>query len=160
MERKNNQLVSAIVAIALGVLFIVCKNDIIGITMTVLGAALIVSAVFDFVHKQIVPGVVKSVVGVVVIVFGWTLMSAALYVMAALLLIYGLLLLYVVIQNRGRISNKLDKILSFVEPSVYIFVGICLLFNQGGTIEWIFVLSGVFLMIEGVIALVQYLKTK
>lgn len=160
MEKKTNQLISAIITIAIGVLFIVCKNDIIGITMTVFGAALIVSAVFDFVQKQIALGIVKSVVGVVVIVFGWNLMSAALYIMAALLLIYGLLLLYAVIQNKGRISDKLDKILSFVKPSVYIFVGICLLFNQGGTIAWIFIVSGIFLMIEGIIALVQYLREK
>lgn len=160
MEKKNNQLISAIITIAIGLLFIVCKNDIIGITMTVFGVALIVSAVFDFVHKQIVPGVVKSVVGVVVIIFGWTLMSAALYIMAALLLIYGLLLLYAAIQNRGLISDKVDKVLSFVQPSVYIFVGICLLFNQGGTIDWVFILSGIFLVIEGIVALVQYLKKK
>lgn len=157
MEKKSEQLIQAILTIVLGVLFMVFKSDIIGIAMTVLGVALIISAVVDLVHKQVAPCVIKAVVGVVIIVFGWTLMSAALYIMAALLLIYGILLLYQTIKDNKRIENA-DKILRFVKPILYIVISVCLLFNQGGTIAWVFILSGVFFIVEGIISLVQYSK--
>ena len=157
MEKKSEQLIQAILTIALGVLFMVFKSDIIGIAMTVLGVALIISAVVDLVHKQVAPCVIKAVVGVVIIVFGWTLMNAALYIMAALLLIYGILLLYQTIKDKERVENA-DKILRFVKPILYIVISVCLLFNQGGTIAWVFILSGIFFIVEGIISLVQYLK--
>ena len=158
MEKNSEKLLQAILTIVLGVLFIVFKNDIIGITMTILGIALIISAIIDLVHKQVAPCVIKAVVGVVIIVFGWTLMSAALYIMAALLLIYGILLLYQMIkENKERIENA-DKALGFIKPILYIVSAVCLLFNQGGTIEWVFILSGLFFVVEGIISLVQYFK--
>ena len=157
MEKKSEHLIQAILTIALGVLFMVFKSDIIGIAMTVLGVALIISAVVDLVHKQVAPCVIKAVVGVVIIVFGWTLMNAALYIMAALLLIYGILLLYQTIKDKERVENA-DKILRFVKPILYIVISVCLLFNQGGTIAWVFILSGIFFIVEGIISLVQYLK--
>lgn len=157
MEKKSTQLIQAILTITLGVLFMVFKSDIIGIAMTVLGVALIISAVVDLAHKQVAPCVIKAVVGVVIIVFGWTLMSAALYIMAALLLIYGILLLYQTIKDKERVENA-DKILRFVKPIIYIVISVCLLFNQGGTIAWVFILSGIFFIVEGIISLVQYLK--
>ena len=158
MEKKSDKLVYAILTIVLGILFIVFKNDIIGIAMTILGVALIISAILDLVHKQIAPCVIKAVVGVVIIVFGWTLMSAALYVMAALVLIYGILLLYQTIKNYKEIPEISDKVLSFVKPILLTAIGICLLFNQGGTIAWVFILSGVFFIVEGIISLIQYFK--
>lgn len=160
MEKKSEKLIMTILTIVLGILFIVFKNDIIGITMTVLGIALIVSAVVDLVNKEIVPCVIKAVVGVVVIVFGWTLMSAALYIMAALLLIYGILNLYQTIKNRHLFIDTTSKVLKCVEPVLCIVIGLCLLFNQGGTIEWVFILSGVFFIVEGIISLLQYFKEK
>ena len=107
MEKKPEKLIGAILTVALGVLFMVFKNDIIGITMTLIGVALIVSAIVDLIHKQVTPCVIKAVVGVVVIVFGWTLMSAALYIMAALLLIYGILLLCQTIKQRHLFIDKI-----------------------------------------------------
>lgn len=158
MEKKSQKLLYAILTIVLGILFIVFKNDIIGVAMTILGVALIISAILDLVHKQIAPCVIKAVVGIVIIVFGWTLMSAALYVMAALVLIYGILLLYQTIKNYKEIPEISDKVLSFVKPIVLTVIGICLLFNQGGTIAWVFILSGGFFIVEGIISLIQYFK--
>lgn len=158
MEKNSEKLLQAILTIVLGVLFIVFKSDIIGIALTVLGIALIISAIIDLVHKQVTPCVIKAVVGVVIIVFGWTLMSAALYIMAALLLIYGILLLYQMIkENKARVESA-DKALGFIKPVLYIVSAVCLLFNQGGTIEWVFILSGVFFIVEGIISLIQYFK--
>ncbi len=158
MNKKSESLIFAILMIVLGVLFIAFKSNIIGITMTVFGVALIVSAIIDLIQKNVVPGVIKAVVGVVVIVFGWAFVSVALYIMAALILIYGILCLYQTIKS-NKTMDKRSKIINYVDSILFIVIGLCLLFNQGGTISLVFIIAGVFLIINGILALLQCLPT-
>lgn len=158
MQKSSEKLAYAIAAIVIGVLLIVFKADIIGITMTVFGVCLIALAVIDFIHSDVIPGVIKAVAGVVIIVFGWTLVSAALYIMAALLLIFGIAEMYLTFKNKSAYLDRSAFILRIAECAVYVLIGLCLMFNQGGTIAWVFILSGVFLIVNGVIALIQFLQ--
>lgn len=155
--KTSNKLLSAVLTIALGILFIILKANVVSIAMTLLGAALIVSGIIDLVHKQLAPGIVKAIIGVAVIVFGWTLMSIAIYIMAALLLAFGVVQLVQAIKEKQ--NNTMKKVLSFIEPVLMVVVACCLLFNQGGTIAWAFIVAGVVLIVEGIIALIGCLKT-
>lgn len=147
--KLSDKLIAAILTVVLGVLFIALKGGVIGIAMTVLGIALIVWSVFDFMKNDLTLAIVKLIAGVVVIVFGWTLASIALYVMAALLLVYGVYHLYQLIKARNSVSDW-----QFVEPAICAVIGILLLFNQGGTIDWVFIVSGIFLIIQGILNLI------
>lgn len=158
--QKQNKSVSAALTIALGVLFIILKGQVVSIAMTVLGVALMVLAVLDLAHNLVPPAVVKAVVGVLVLVFGWAFVSVALYIMGALLLIYGILQVISTFKAAFFGKNILLTILSLVEPAICVFAGICLFFNQGGTIAWVFIVSGVFLIIDGILALAQCLASK
>jgi uncharacterized membrane protein HdeD (DUF308 family) len=40
------------------------------------------------------------------------------------------------------------------QPVIYILVAICLFFNQGGAISWVFILSGVFLILDGIAGII------
>lgn len=153
--QSRNQLVAAILMTVLGILFIVLKNDVISIGLTVLGVMLIVQAIIDIVNRQYVPAVIKAVIGIIVILLGWVFVKVAIYIMAAVLLIYAILQLIMVIRLLSSAKNVLVKALGFVQPVIYIVISCCLLFNQGGTIAWMFILSGIFLIIQGIIALIQ-----
>lgn len=157
MKNKTERLAYAVLTIVIGMLFVIFKNKIISIVTTLLGIALIVSAVNDIIKKRVVPFIIKGVSGIFVIVFGWLLMSAALYVFAVLLLIYGIILMYLTVKNNRGVELS-DKILNYVNPVLCSLAGFFLLFNQNGAISWIFVFCGVLLVIEGIIALVQYCK--
>ena len=146
---KSEKLISAILTILVGVLFIAFKAGVVGWAMTVFGVVLIVGGVLNLVDHIVPPAVVKIVMGVVVIVFGWTLMSAVLYVFAAVLLIYGILQIY------DLVVNKIKNVWGYLSPVFLVVIAVCLLFNQGGTINWVFVVSGIFLIIEGALLLVS-----
>ncbi len=122
--------------------------------MTVLGVALIVWGVSDLVKGGTVEAVIKIALGVVSIVFGWALASVALYILAALLVVYGVMSLYPLIKDKCKDS------LLFIAPVVMLVVGLCLFFNQGGTVNWVFIVSGIFLVIYGVLNLVESLKNE
>lgn len=150
--KVSNKLLTAILTVALGVMFIVLKGEVVSIAMTLLGVALLVAAVIDLVNKQVPPAIVKGVMGAAVIIFGWLFVSLALYVMAAVLLIYGLLLVY------ELAKSKTKKLLSYVGPVIMVVAAICLLFAQGNAINLMFIVSGAFLIVEGVLMLIDAMK--
>ena len=81
--KVSEKIISAILTLVLGILFIVLKGQVVSIAMTILGVLLIVLGIMNLTTKLVAPGVVKIVVGALVILFGWVLVSAALYILAA-----------------------------------------------------------------------------
>ena len=147
--------IAAILTILIGVLFIVMKSGVIGVAMTVLGAVLIVLGLLDLLQKEIPPAVVKIVIGALIILFGWTITNAVLYIVAALALIYGVLLLYQLVKCRKKGSCLLDTLLGYAVPVLFIVIGLLLFFNQGGTLNWVFIVAGIFTVIEGGLMLID-----
>ena len=153
MRKRGNGLATAVTLMLIGILFIIFKSDIISITMSLIAAVLILMGVFSIVRKNVVSGVIKIVLGGLVLAAGWLVVEVALYIFAAILLIAGLIDLY-------RLSKiKTDKfnlpvLMHIIQPIIYVLVAFCLFFNQGGTLSWVFTVSGIFFIIDGVVALI------
>ena len=159
--KNQNKLVSAIMTLVLGVLMFIYKGGVISIGLTVIGIALVVLAVLDFVHKNIVPGVIKAVFAALILVFGVgnLLVTVGFYVLGALALIYGILQVIAFFRKRGK-KTLLYSILALIEPVVCVAIGVCLLFYQGSTVNTVLMISGVLLMVDGVLALLQCATNK
>lgn len=151
MRRKDNA-VMAIGMIVLGLLLIVLKGGVVDIAMTVFAVSMIVTAILDFVNKRTNDGIIKAVLGVCILVFGWMFVNLALYILGAVLIVMGLMLL--VNLRRGSMFEDSNRALNYIRPIVMVVAGVCLLFNQGGTIDWIFIVGGIMLLIEGLLELV------
>ncbi len=148
--KLSDKLIPSIMTVVIGFLFIMLGDQVIKIALTVVGVALLISALTDFMAKNNPLAIVKAILGIVVIVFGWTLLSLATYLMAIALLISGALQLYQRVTEKGGASSW-----KYVGPVISIVVAGCLLFNQGGTISWLFTVAGVLLIIEGILQLVE-----
>ena len=151
MRRKDNA-VMAIGMIVLGLLLIVLKGGVVDIAMTVFAVSMIVTAILDFVNKRTNDGIIKAVLGVCILVFGWMFVNLALYILGAVLIVMGLMLL--VNLRRGSMFEDSNRALNYIRPIVMVVAGACLLFNQGGTSDWIFIVGGIMLLIEGLLELV------
>lgn len=152
----NNKLLSAIVSVVLGVLLIIMQKDVISFALTLIGIALIVSAVMDFSKQATQNGIIKAVIGAVIIAFGWLFVSAAVYILAAILVLQGILQIVDTYKLHSSLPGGAQKAFSYSKPVISLLAGICLLFNQGGTISWVFIVCGILLVAEGVIALAGY----
>ena len=121
---KNEGIVSSIIYIALGLMLIIMKGSVISLAITILGVAVLLSAIMDLVNKLTNMGIVK-------------------------------------ISNIHKFSpvnlTTKDKVMLYMKPVVTVIAGACLFFNQGGTISWIFFVTGALLVIEGVMELVDSL---
>ena len=151
--KKTEKIVSALLTIALGVLLITLRGKFISILMTVLGLGLIAFAVLDLFNRLIPPAVIKAVAGVVIILCGWTIIEAVLYILSALLLVAGILLLYEKIKAHSRCDALWQTVCEYAVPALLIVIGLLFLFNQGNTVEWVFIISGVLTVIDGGIIL-------
>ncbi len=158
--KTSEKVIAAILTIVLGVLFIIMRSSVIGIGMTILGVVLIVLGIMNLVDKLVAPAVVKIVVGALIIVCGWTLVSAVLYIIAALLMIFGILQLYARIRLGVKGARIVDTILAYSSPIVCILIAFFLFFNQGATVNWVFIVAGIFTVIEGVLMLADSFKRK
>ena len=150
---KGGSFVTAAGLIALGLLFILFKGEVISIAMSIIGISLIVWGVVNLANKLVTLGTIKIVLGAFVLLAGWLLITLALYILGACLLVWGISDLY-------RLSKvKIKKVtlpvaLHIAQPIIYILVALTLFFNQGGALSWMFTVSGIFLLVDGVVALI------
>jgi len=158
--KNRDKLIPALVTFVLGIMFITLKGQVISIAMTLLGAALLVMAVVDFTRQEILTCAVKGIAGVIVIVFGWVLVDIALYILAAVLFIYGLTQLREKLKNKSVPTSTLGKVLHYLEPVASIVAAICLIFNKNGTVTWVFIVIGIALIADGLLALINLLGNK
>ena len=153
--KKTEKFLLAFVLIALGILLVILRDKIVSILMTVLGLGLIAYAVADIIKKLIPPAVVKLAFGAVIILCGWFVVSAVLYLISALLLVVGILLLYEKLKMRIRCATPFYTVCEYAVPVLFLLVGILLLFNRGNTVAWVFVFSGLCTVLQGGLLLVN-----
>ncbi len=143
---KSEKIISSVFTIALGVLLIVMKGEMISVFMTILGVALIVLGLVELLRKDVPSAVVKIVFGGVIIFFGWTIVTAVVYITAALVLIVGILALYDCARYKLKCIRGIELIRALAIPTVCILIGVTLFFNER---EWIFVVVGILTILEG-----------
>ena len=157
---KTDKIISAVTAITVGVLLIVLKNGVLFVLNAVVGIVLLALGVLDLVKKEVKLGVIKCVAGGVTLAFGWFILQAILYVFAALLLVVGVCWIYDLIRCGVKFTTDWRTALEFLKPALCLFIGILLLFNQGGTVDWIFIVCGVSTVVEGAVLLFTTLENE
>lgn len=155
MTKKGN-VFSAAISIVLGLMLLIMKDDVISIALTILGIAVIISAIVDF--KMTNSAIIKAVIGVCILLFGWLFVNLALYVLAAAIIISGLLQISDISKLSPVNLPAKEKALLYLKPVLTVLAGACLLFNQGGTIAWVFTATGILLIAEGILDLVHSAK--
>ena len=156
---RGNDTITAIALIVIGALFMIYKSEVISIAMSLIGFTLITLGVVSVVKQFVVSGVIKIVFGVLVLTAGWLFIKLALYILAAFLLIAGISELYPMANVKIK-KITLPIALHIAQPVIYILVAICLFFNQGGALSWVFTVSGLFLIIDGALGLIGLIDKK
>ena len=152
-NNKSNDLLTAAALILIGLLFIIYKGGIISLAMSLIGITLIVLGIIDIIKKRVVSGVIKLVFAALVMLAGWLFITLALYVLGAFLLVAGVTQLVALSKVKVK-KITLPVAMRYAQPIIYILIAICLFFNQGGAISWVFTVSGIFLIIDGIAALI------
>ena len=153
--RRNEKIIAAVLTMLIGVLLMVIKEDFIGILMTIGGVGLVILGAVDIYNGATPSAVIKIVSGVLITVCGWVLVEAVLYVASALLLIFGILLLYDMIKKKRRYCGRLKNFLAYAMPVGLLLMGLLLLFHQVITVKVALIICGCLTLFEGGVLLVN-----
>ena len=154
--QKTSRLISAIMTLVLGVLFVTLKAQVIGVCLTILGIALIVIGVLDIIRNFLTSGIIKTVLGIAVLVMGWLLLEIAVIVVGVILAVYGVidLIRAIVALVNDKNSKLLAKIMNFIAPIICMVAAVFLLTGGGAVYDWAIIVAGVLFIVDGVIALI------
>ncbi len=159
MKKIDSRLLQGIVSAVLGIMFITLKGGVIGIVLTLVGIAAIAMGISDFVNKQTTSAIVKCVIGVLVLVLGWVLVDIALYVVAGAFIVFGVYQIISAIKLSERYKSS-QKLMLFIKPVITLVAGLCLFFNKGGMIDWLFIIIGALILAQGVITVLETLEKR
>jgi len=138
-----------LLAMGVGLLLCLLKGEVISIVLSIIGILVLVSAFFDWKNQRTNTGIVKLVVGICILLFGWLFVNLALFLLAAVIIIIGLKkIMQIKEQSPVNLSTQ-DKVVVYAKPVLTVLAGAILLLNQGGVIDWIFMVVGILLIIEG-----------
>ena len=151
---RQNALLSGLISIILGVLFIIFKAEILNWMMIGLGVLLIVMGVLDIVAKNLIPGIVLLIVGILTIILSSTIIWLLLYILGVLLIVLGIVLFVQLFNTKRKYRSGLLTFISFLVPVFYILIGICLCFNQTSFINTVYIIVGVLLIVQGTLNVV------
>jgi hypothetical protein len=122
------------------------------IMIKVFAAALLLLGVLDFITLHWLTGTVKALLGAAVWFLSWKFLTVALYLAGGLLIVDGLLGLARTLHRRRVAFVRLSGVLASL---ICVAVGGFLLFGQGVVLPWVFTLTGVCLVISGILSLVK-----
>ena len=153
--KASERIIFALVTIALGVLLVAWRAEIIQVLMTVLGIALLVLGVLDWVGQDAKRAMIKLFLGVLSVAFGWLLVAAVSYVLASALILFAVYLAVDFFRCGNKICLTFRSVSLWIKPLLLFFMGLFLFLNNGGEAEWAFVLVGVLSVPLGGVLLVE-----
>ncbi len=145
----NWKRMKGLLTMGVGLLLCLLKGEVISIVLSLIGIFVLISAFFDWKNQRTNAGIVKLVVGICILLFGWLFVNLALFLLAAVIIIIGLKkIMQVKEQSPVNLSTR-DKVVVYAKPVLTVLAGAILLLNQGGVIDWIFMVVGILLIVEG-----------
>lgn len=140
---KDNatKIIVAVVLIVIGILFIVEREAILGVTFTLIGAALIAYGIYKMLKSNdLVAGIALIVIGVLIISFGWALSQVACVIAGIALIVYSLYAL---------VKKMIKTTAGWVNFAINTLVGIFLILGVINA-SWIFIVIGVMMILYGI----------
>lgn len=136
---------SPILYLALGILLMIFKFEMLKWAMTIAGICFIVMGVMDVVKGRTTGGIVNIALGAIVLILGLTILNIVLIVLGILLAAKGVMDLLEILKSKKR------NALSVVFAALTIAIGVALAFgNLLGNLIW---LIGLLLVIDGALGL-------
>ncbi len=148
-QKKSSYLFSALLYITLGVLLIVFRSQTLDWAMTIAGILCIVSGVLEVFRKNFASGALSLIIGIAILVLGWTATQIVLLVLGIMLAVKGVVALFDTL--RGRRS-----LITIIFPLLNIVVGLMIAFGNG--LDTLLVICGALLIIDGVLGIFASFK--
>lgn len=151
-NKKNSELFSSLLYILVGAVLVIFKAETLGWAMTIAGIFFLISGALDLLKKNWTGGAVSLIIGIAILILGWTLAGIVLLVLGLLIAIKGIVALVNVFKQSK------PNALQLVFPILSIVLGLMLAF--GNALEIIIIIVGILLILDGALGLIGALTKK
>ena len=144
---SSNILLTALLYILVGVMFIVFRGSLLKWGLTIIGALAIIYGIFLIANKQVVAGIIYMLVGIAVILGAWLYFGYVILVIGAVMIVRGIIDLI-------QASKKKSHAMAIVVAILTIIVGILLIVSKWVVLDWFFIIVGAVLIVDGILVLI------
>ena len=138
---------TALLYIAIGILFIIFKAAALDWMMTVVGVLFIVNGIIDIAKKRLLPGVAGIIIGAVIILCGWTVIDLVLTIFGILLTAKGVLDFFHFFKKK--------KLIPLISSILTVVIGVLFVIGNVIAQPWFYIVIGVVLIVDGITALTR-----
>lgn len=149
-KKSNSELSASLLYVIVGILLIVFRSQTLGWAMTIAGVFFIISGILDILKKNMAGGAVSLIIGIAILVLGWTAAKIVLLVLGILIAVKGVVAL---IDAVGKSRSNFFRILF---PILSIVGGLMLAFGNG--LDIVIVITGAILVVDGFMGLLASAK--
>lgn len=149
-KRASSELVSSLLFLTVGILMVVFRSQMLQWAMTFVGAVFIISGILDVARKNTAGGAVSLIIGIAILVLGWTVTQIVLLTLGVLIAVKGLMALIKVTQKKKQTAAEI------IFPILTIVLGLMLAF--GNALDYMIIIVGILLIVDGVIGLIGCIK--
>ena len=149
-KKTTSELFSSLLYIVIGVLLAVFPGKSLQIGITVAGVFFILSGALDLIKQNWFGGAISLIIGIAILVLGWTVIDIVLLVLGILIAIKGVIALI------GVLKKKRPNVLEVIFPILSVVLGIMLAF--GNALGTMVIIVGILLALDGVLGLIGALR--
>jgi len=146
-KKSSNLQTTALLYIAIGILFIIFKTTVLDWMMTGIGVLFIINGIIDITKERAVNGIVGIVIGAVIIIGGWAITDLILIIFGVLLAIKGII-------DLGN-ALKRKKLIPILSSALTVAAGVLVVIGKWIVLDWFFIALGIILIVDGIIALTK-----
>lgn len=147
---KFYQISSGLFSIIAGLMLTLLRGSVLSLIIAVVGIGFIASGLAFGVKHITKFSIVKIIIGICTIAFGYTFINLSMYILGIALIVLGVFQFSSASATCKKLSTARYKISSFIRPVLTLAAGVCILFNPMGSIESLFFVCGILLMAGGV----------
>jgi uncharacterized membrane protein HdeD (DUF308 family) len=146
-KKSTSEFSSSLLYVVIGVLLMVFRSQTLGWAMTVIGALFVISGIIDLIRFNWAGGAVSLIIGISILVLGWTATKIVLLVLGILIALKGLTTLISALFTKRR-----KNIFVILFAIVSIVIGVMLAFGNG--LDVLIIVAGALLTVDGIFGLI------
>ena len=154
MANKKSLMASGVLAsllyIVLGALLLIFPGEALSWAMTIAGIVFVVFGALELLKKNFVGVAFSLIIGIVILVLGWTIAWIVLLVLGIMIAVKGAIALIDVLKSKDK------NLLRILFPCLTIVCGLFLAF--GNAAEVVVMIAAILIILDGVFGLIASLK--
>ena len=152
MKKSNSELVTSLLYILIGAILAVFRSQTLGWAMTIAGILFIVFGVLDLLRTNLGSGAISLIIGIAILVLGWTVTEIVLLVFGILIALKGVIAFVEALKARRK------NLLQLIFPIISVVIGLMLAFGNG--LDTLIMIAGILLAADGIFGLFAALLKK